>query len=202
MSLFFIKFGAIKPLKLITMKKIIVISLVCLFALFGYSQDTTQMDISQIPNEVGVLYEKSFIDIGEAIQPLGISKRPIKVQILEVKDLINETTEKFIRIEYFISNSTLGTRTYIFAINKKEAIGLITAMDKIMSEVKNEKKFVYTEIVFRTYEGLIVGSYYEIEKQKWTSFIKEQGDKHSIMVIKEDVLEKLLFLMRDAYKKL
>ncbi len=178
------------------MKKIVVVSLICLFASFGYSQDSTQMDISQIPNEVGVLYEKAFIDIGTVT-------RGVDVMILEIKDLIAEKTKKYIRVDYSIGSYGSTMRHYNIAINKLEAESLITAMDKIVSVVNNEKKFVYTELEFKTYEGLVVGAYYKEDENKWNFYIKKDRSVYrSTYPLKQDKFVNLLILLRDAYKKL
>lgn len=116
------------------MKKLIISFLFFIILPAAISQDTIQMDISQIPNEVGVLYEKGFIDIGNV-------NRGVEVQILEVKNLIEEKVSNFVRIQY----KTAGTygcapgRTFVFALNKEETESLITAMDKMIEIINNKK---------------------------------------------------------------
>ena len=153
------------------------------------------MDISQIPNEVGVLYERAFIDI-------GIVNRNVEVQILEIKNLIEDSkVERYIRIKYFVYSVSGGSYTVV--INKVEAESLITAMDKIISIANNEKKFTYTEIVFRTYEGLIVGSFYKKDEDKWSFYLeKDRSVYSSLYSLKQDKFIYLLLLIRTAFKKL
>jgi len=177
------------------MKKLIIISLFCFVVFNAVSQDTTKMDISQIPYEVGTLYEKAYIDIGE-INRVG------EVQILEVKDLIEDMVKKYIWVEY----KTLSRgyySTYSVALTKEEAKSLITAMEKIVSIVNGEKKFNDTELVFKTYKGLIVGALYDKVDFKWTFFLqKDQTISNSFGSIKKEQFISFLNYIKSAYKSI
>lgn len=179
------------------MKKLILTLVLTSFVFFGYTQDTARIDISQIPNEVGVLYEKAFIPIGKDI-------RGVEVQVLEVKDLINETTKRYIRVKHSVGGGYGHVaRNFSAAINKVEAESLIAAMDKIVAIINDEKKFVYTEISFKTFEGLEVGAYYKDEEMKWHFYMeKDRSYYNSWKELKKDDFIKLAIYIREAYKKL
>jgi len=178
------------------MKSFILISLFLIGIITTYyGQDTTQMDVSQIPNEVGVLYEKAFIKIGDIA-------RNSKIEIIEVKDLINDKVYKFIRVEFKTYQSTYSKlKTFSAALNKDETESLISAMDKIVTIVNNEKKYTYTEITFTTYEGLIVGAYYKKEEDKWYFYLeKNKTAYYSLFPLKIEQFTRMIILLRDALK--
>lgn len=174
------------------MKKLLLTS-ITLLSLTAFSQDVKK-DIETTKSEKfsqrsGTLLQKEFIDLGTVAGT--------QVKILNIKDLNNNESNSSVRFEK-VSYGTY-TDTFINAIDKDELDGLIISIKNLLNNVLKTTPTTYTEVMYSSRGGLSLGSFFEVKKSKWTSFIKiEKYSSKSMGSLKEEDLQNLLNLLEQA----
>lgn len=178
------------------MKKLISTIVLSIILIVAFAQEQVvneKMDISEIPIEVGILYEKAYIDVGKV--------KTVEIMILEKTNLTEERTDKYLMLRYF-AGGTLG-QTYSLFLDKKETESLIVAMEKMILTSNAEKRFTYTVLEFKSSSGLLVGCYYEVDADKWSFYLRDhESISRSIYYLKQDQFISLFNYVRSIYDRI
>lgn len=152
------------------------------------AKELTQAE--QFSAQSGVLIEKQFIQVGTI---KGVSARVVKY-----KDLNSGNSKSALRFEYEYK-SQYTTDTKIASLDVDEIEGLIKSIKNFQSSVFTETRSVYTEVTYRSRTGFEAGAYYEVEKKKWTAYIKlEKYDNKSMVFLSVEDFHVLGSLIEQA----
>ncbi len=178
------------------MKKVLLTVLMA-SSLTAYSQvlekklETTKSE--KFSQRSGTLLQKDFIDLGKV--------GDTEVKILKIKDLNNNESISSVRFE----KQGYGTYadTYINSIDKDEVDGLIISIKNLLGNVLKTTPSTYTEVTYSSRGGFSLGSYFEVEKSKWKSFLQvEKHTNKSMAILSESDLQNLLNLLEEAKTKI
>ncbi len=169
-----------------------------MFTAFAFSQEkksekqTTQAE--QFSSQAGTLIEKQFIDVGKV--------KGITIQVMKLKDLNSGTTKTALRFEYEYKSSYTSD-TKIATLDLDEIDGLLKSMNNLKTNVFTSTRDVYTEVTFRSRTGFEAGAFYDINKSKWTAYVKlERFDSNSEEFLNTDDFSTMLTLIEQAKAKM
>ena len=179
------------------MKKITALLLGIMLTGFAYSQEkkektTTQAE--QFSAQAGTLIEKQIVDIGTV--------KGISVQVMKLKDINSGTSKTALRFEFEYKDS-YTSRTKIATLDLDEIEGLLKSMNNLITNVFTSTRDVYTEVTFRSRTGFEAGTYYDIDKKKWTAYVQlEKYDNDSEVFLTTDDFAIMLKLVEQAKTKM
>lgn len=114
--------------------------------------------------KAGSLLQKDFYDVGEA--------GGIKCQILIITDKVNGIKRGCLRVEHYDYRSE---NTYIGTLDSDEIDACIKSLDYLINEAFATTPEVYTELEYRTRDGVQFGAYYDHEKKGWHPYAKTKS---------------------------
>lgn len=178
------------------MKKLTAVSLLFL-SLTAFCQDLKKdLEITKsekFSQRSGTLLQKDFIDLS--------SIGGTEIKILKIKDLNNNESNSSVRFEKQGYGSY--SDTYINSIDKDEVDGLIISIKNLLDNVLKTTPTTYTEVTYSSRGGFSLGSYFEVKKSRWTSFLKiKKHSSKSMGTLSETDLQNLLSLLEQAKSKM
>jgi hypothetical protein len=152
------------------------------------AKELTQAE--QFSTQSGVLIEKQFIKVGFV--------KGVEVSIIKFKDLNSGTSKKALRFEYEYK-SQYSSDTKIASLDADEIDGLVKTIKNFQATVFTETRSFYTEVTYRSRTGFEAGAYYQVEKKKWTAYIKlEKYDKNAMVYLSVEDFQVLGSLIEQA----
>ncbi|UOF76947.1 hypothetical protein [Bacteriophage sp.] len=178
--------------------KVLTFVFICLFAFVTANgqqaaqaksqQDKEQSNIEKFSSRSGILFEKTNIPVG--------SFRGVKVQVMTIRDLINQSKTAGLRFENIVT-TRIGSDTKIASLDDDELDALVKSLEIIKTDVLPSARQNYTEIIYRSRSGFEAGCFYS--GGKWSAFVKlERYDKDSYVFIEPPDLDSLLALLKQA----
>lgn len=119
---------------------------------------------------------------------------PIKCEVLVLTDILNGSKLACMRliVERYVS-ATYGTDTYIGTLDSDEIDAVIQCISHMIDSEFNTTPELYTEIAYKSRDGIQVGAYYSPsdKKAKWSPFVYTQKTTRSRVYPSVEALEQL-----------
>ena len=178
------------------MKKIIIV-LALIMPMLLCAQEKEEKSNSktlEFLSKDGSILKKEFYDLPE----VGTSYNKTQNQVLIITDM--KTNEKMgcLRIITTYPSSS-GNTDYIGTLDPDELDAAILSMEKILNEVLPTTPTTYTEVEYKTRDGVEIGTFWKEKKSEWTIYIKTKSyTSRSMSTYKSDELAKLIKNLKDA----
>ncbi|HEY3403902.1 MAG TPA: hypothetical protein VGK59_10975 [Ohtaekwangia sp.] len=180
------------------MKKIVIIILLAANH-YCFSQEQKQSELSNADKfsaKSGTLIERQFIDIGVV--------KSIEVKVLKLKDLNDNSSFSALRFEYeYKGGSTYSNDTKVASLDSDEIDGLIKSIKNLQTNVFPSTRTVYTEVTYRSRAGFEAGTFFDVSKGKWSTYLQlEKYDNKSMVFLTAEDFSPLLALIEQAKAKM
>lgn len=142
----------------------------------------------------GSIFKKEFYDLPE----VGSSYNKTQNQVLIITDLKTNEKRGCLRI---ITNypSSSGNIEYIGTLDSDELDAATLSMEKILSEIIPTNPETYTEVQYKTRDGVEIGTFWKEKKKEWVIYIKTKSyTGRSMSTYKTEELNKLIQNLKDA----
>ena len=142
----------------------------------------------------GSILKKEFYDLPE----VGTSYNKTQNQVLIITNM--KTNEKMgcLRIITTYPSSS-GNTDYIGTLDPDELDAAVLSMEKILNEILPTTPTTYTEVEYKTRDGVEIGTFWKEKKSEWTIYIKTKSyTSRSMSTYKSDELAKLIKNLKDA----
>ena len=175
------------------MKKIIVV-LALMLPMFLSAQETQEKQEKsnsktlEFLSKDGSVLKKEFYDLDD----VGTSYNKTQNQVLIITDLKSNEKRGCFRI---ITNypSSSGNIEYIGTLDPDEIDAAILSMEKILNEMLPTTPTTYTEVEYRTRDGVIIGAFWKEKKKEWVIYVKTKSyTSRSMSTYKSEELAKLI----------
>ncbi len=126
---------------------------------------------------------------------IGKFKRILKVRVIENIDLIENYSNYAIRLEL-----SPAKKDYVFYVNipAEETEQLSFSMNSIIEKHTLKPPGNYTEFLFTSSEGFIVGAFWFKKDKKWLMYIKLSNEEESQLILNKADFKKLHTLIDKA----
>lgn len=178
------------------MKKIIIV-LALIMPMLLCAQEKEEKSNSktlEFLSKDGSILKKEFYDLPQ----VGTSYNKTQNQVLIITDM--KTNEKMgcLRIITTYPSSS-GNTDYIGTLDPDELDAAILSMEKILNEVLPTTPTTYTEVEYKTRDGVEIGTFWKEKKSEWTIYIKTKSyTSRSMSTYKSEELAKLVKNLKDA----
>lgn len=142
----------------------------------------------------GIVLKKEFYNLPD----VGSSYNKTQNQVLIVTDLKSNEKRGCLRI---ITNypSSSGNTEYIGTLDPDELDAAIVSMEKILAEIIPTTPETYTEVDYKTRDGIEIGTFWKEKKNEWTIYVKTKSyTSRSMSTFKAEELELLIINLKDA----
>ena len=178
------------------MKKIIIV-LALIMPMLLCAQEKEEKSNSktlEFLSKDGSILKKEFYDLPE----VGTSYNKTQNQVLIITNM--KTNEKMgcLRIITTYPSSS-GNTDYIGTLDPDELDAAVLSMEKILNEILPTTPTTYTEVEYKTRDGVEIGTFWKEKKSEWTIYIKTKSyTSRSMSTYKSDELAKLIKNLKDA----
>jgi hypothetical protein len=179
--------------KLKQMKTRIIASFIgLLITIVSFSQTSGKTSISktdEFSSKTGRIIKKEFADVD--------TYKGCEFKILTITDLVSNEKIIALRIEKEVTGS-YSSSTKIAVLDADEIDGLLKALQVIKDNMTTTPT-VYTEIIFNSRGGFEAGAFYDVDKAKWSVYIKlEEHDNDSYVFMKSEDMDPLIAVIEKA----
>ena len=95
--------------------------------------------------------------------------------------------------------SSSGNTDYIGTLDPDELDAAVLSMEKILNEILPTPPTTYTEVEYKTRDGVEIGTFWKEKKNEWTIYIKTKSyTTRSMSTYKSEELAKLIKNLKDA----
>ncbi|MBE6260706.1 MAG: hypothetical protein E7107_07765 [Prevotella sp.] len=179
------------------MKKILFV-VVLLMPMFLNAQEKEEKSNSKTLEFLakdGSVLKKEFYDLPE----VGSSYNRTQNQVLIITDLKSNEKRGCLRIITSYSSSTSGVNEYIGTLDPDELDAATVSMEKILNEIIPTTPETYTEVVYKTRDGIQIGAFWKEKKKEWTIYIQTKSySSRSMSTYKSEELATLIKNLKDA----
>ncbi|MBM6993560.1 MAG: hypothetical protein I3J02_09910 [Prevotella sp.] len=140
----------------------------------------------------GSFMKREFIDI--------TTIKGVEYQILIMTDLLTNHKMGCLRLttEYTSSYSS-SSDTYIGTLDYDELDACIQCLTKLQSDILPSQASVYTEIEYKSRDGVKLGAYYNEKKSAWQAYVYTKGyTSRSASFFNSENIPSILDAMRQA----
>ena len=178
------------------MKKIIIV-LALMMPLFLNAQEKEEKTNSktlEFLSKDGSILKKEFYDL----PVVGTSYNKTQNQVLIITDLKSNEKRGCLRI-ITTYPSTSSSTDYIGTLDPDELDAAIMSMEKILADILPNKPETYTEVVYRTRDGIQIGTFWNDKKEEWNIYVQTKSyTSRSMSSFKKDELSKLIENLKNA----
>lgn len=118
----------------------------------------------------GSFYKKEFYDL----PAVGSSYNKIDCQVLIITDLKSNEKRGCLRLTTYYSSSVTSD-SYIGTLDPDELDACIMCFDKIVSEITVSPATTYTEVEYKTRDGVQLGTYWNDKKSEWRTYVQTKN---------------------------
>ncbi len=119
-------------------------------------------------------------------------------EVLIITDLKSNEKRGCFRITTKYPTSS-GTDNYIGTLDPDELDAAILSLEKILNDIITNTPETYTEVVYKTRDGVQIGTYWSDKKNEWTLFVKTKSySSRSMSTFKSDEITTLVDNLKQA----
>ena len=186
-----------KPIKIMIMKKLfILLVLLCSVAVSNAQEKETEKSQSKailFEQGIGSLIKKDFYDLPKVC---GVEN-----QVLILTDILTGTKIGCLRMETKPFSSS--NETYVGTLDFEELDAAIKSLSYIKETILPTTPDVYSEIVFKSKDGVKLGTYFNQKTRKWVVFIYTKSyTSRSAKYFDETELSEMIEIMKTAKSKI
>jgi hypothetical protein len=142
----------------------------------------------------GSILKKEFYDLPSVGRSYNITEN----QVLIITDLKSNDKRGCFRIITKYSSSVTSD-TYIGTLDPDELDAAILSLEKILNEVIPNKAETYTEVAYKTRDGVQIGTYWNDKKNEWTLYVQTKSyTARSMSTFKSDEITTLVDNLKKA----
>ncbi len=142
----------------------------------------------------GSFYKKEFYDL----PAVGSSYNKIDCQVLIITDLKSNEKRGCLRLTTYYSSSVTSD-SYIGTLDPDELDACIMCFDKIVSEITVSPATTYTEVEYKTRDGVQLGTYWNDKKSEWRTYVQTKNySSRSMSSISNDNVASLVNNLKQA----
>lgn len=182
------------------------VKLICLLLLFTSSHLIAQtIEKEQSKSKTVEFSKKSGAFLKKEFQELG-SFSNIKFTNIYFTDILTNEKASALKVETSYYSSSLGSTEYSGTLDPDELDACLKCLNHIKTNCIGTTPELYTEMIYKTRDGLSIGAYYSIEdnkKQQWVVFIQPESYTYkSLKAIKEEDLGKIISVIEQSKQTL
>ena len=178
------------------MKKLLVI-LALMMPLFLNAQEKETKSNSKTLEFLakdGNVLKKEFYDL----PTVGKSYNKTENQVLIITDLKSNEKRGCFRIITKYPTSS-GSDSYIGTLDPDELDAAVLSLEKILNEIIPNTAETYTEVEYKTRDGVQIGTYWNEKKNEWTLYVQTKSySSRSMSTFKSDELTTLVDNLKKA----
>lgn len=114
----------------------------------------------------GSFMKKEFYDITKI--------KGVEYQVLIMTDMLTNRKMGCLRLQTVYSSS-YSSDTYIGTLDSDEIDACIQCLEKLKNEILPTQASVYTELEYKSRDGVKLGAYYDQKKGAWQAFVYTKG---------------------------
>lgn len=180
------------------MKKFIIFTLMLFFALTsGSAQEKETKSTSktvEFLSKDGSFFKKEFYDL----PAVGGSYNKVDCQVLIVTDMKSSEKRGCLRLTTYY-NSSVSSDSYIGTLDPDELDACIMCFEKILSEITTSTPPTYTEVEYKTRDGVQLGTYHNTKKNEWVTYVQTKSyTDRSMSSVSASNVSSLIQNLRDA----
>lgn len=140
--------------------------------------------------ENGVFIKKEFYDLSKV--------KTIEFQVLVLSNLMNDTKMGCLRLktkEY----KTYSTQSYTGTLDSDEIDACLQCLNMLKDKVILSTPTVYTETEYKTRDGVKIGAYFDLSKNKWTTYVQTKSyTDNSLVFVDTDNIPEIISRLEEA----
>ena len=154
---------------------------------------STSMTVEFLSKD-GSFYKKEFFDLPR----IGNVYNRIDCQVLIITDLKSNEKRGCLRlITYDYSSSS--PKSCIGTLDPDELDACIMCFEKIVSDITVVPATTYTEVEYKTRDGVQLGTYWDGDKSEWKTYVETLSySKHSMAILPKDKVTSLISNLKQA----
>ena len=142
----------------------------------------------------GSVFKKEFYDL----PTVGKSYNKTENQVLIITDLKSNEKRGCFRIITKYPTSS-GSDSYIGTLDPDELDAAVLSLEKILNEIIPNTAETYTEVEYKTRDGVQIGTYWNEKKNEWTLYVQtKRYSSRSLSSFKSDELTTLIDNLKKA----
>ena len=150
---------------------IAVLSIVSLTTVFAQEQEKKSASKTvEFLSKDGSFFKKEFFDL----PAIGSSYNKIDCQVLIITDMKSNEKRGCLRLTTYYSSS-VSNDSYIGTLDPDELDACILCFEKIVSEITVTPAPTYTEVEYKTRDGVKLGTYWDDKKSEWRTFVQTKS---------------------------
>ena len=136
----------------------------------------------------GSFYKKEFYDL----PTIGNTLDKVDCQVLIITDLKNNEKLGCLRLTTYY-NSSVTHDSYIGTLDPDELDACIMCFEKIISEITIASASTYTEVEYKTRDGVQLGTYWSEKKSEWKTYVQTKSySSRSMQLVSKDNITTLI----------
>ncbi len=142
----------------------------------------------------GSIFKKEFYDLPS----VGKSYNLTENQVLIITDLKSNDKRGCFRITTKYPTSS-GTDEYVGTLDPDELDAAVLSLEKILNDIIPNTVDIYTEVIYKTRDGVQIGTFWNNKKKEWTLYVQTKSyTARSMSTFKSDELTTLVDNLKKA----
>lgn len=142
----------------------------------------------------GSFYKKEFYDL----PAVGASYNKVDCQVLIITDMKSNEKRGCLRLTTYYSSS-VSNDSYIGTLDPDELDACIMCFEKILSEITVSPATTYTEVEYKTRDGVQLGTYWSEKKSDWRTYVQTKSySSRSMSTVSSDNVASLISNLKQA----
>lgn len=130
---------------------------------------------------------------------LGKGYDKITNEVLIITDLKTNEKRGCFRITTYYTSSTYSTDEYIGVLDPDELDAAIMSLEKILNDIIPNEAETYTEVTYKTRDGVQLGTFVNSTGKEWTIYVKTKSyTSRSMSTFKSDEITTLIDNLKKA----
>ena len=181
------------------MKKILIFVVIATMSLTTtFAQETAEKKSAsktvEFLSKDGSFFKKEFYDL----PTVGSSLNRVNCQVLIITDLKSNEKRGCLRLTTYYSSS-VSNDSYIGTLDPDELDACIMCFEKIVSEITVSPATTYTEVQYKTRDGVQLGTYWYDKKSEWITYVQTKDySPRSMSTVSKDNVASLINNLKQA----
>ena len=180
------------------MKKFLIFAVLVIMSLTtAFAQESEKKSASktvEFLSKDGSFFKKEFYDL----PAVGGSYNKVDCQVLIITDLKTNEKRGCLRLTTYYSSS-VSDDSYIGTLDPDELDACIMCFEKIVSEITVTPASTYTEVEYKTRDGVQLGTYWSDKKSEWRTYVQTKSySSRSMSSVSNDNVASLINNLKQA----
>lgn len=181
------------------MKKILILVVIAIMSLTTtFAQEAAEKKSAsktvEFLSKDGSFFKKEFYDL----PAVGTSYNKVDCQVLIITDLKSNEKRGCLRLTTYYSSS-VSNDSYIGTLDPDELDACIMCFEKIVSEITVSPATTYTEVEYKTRDGVQLGTYWNDKKSEWRTYVQTKYySSRSMSSVSNDNVASLINNLKQA----